>query len=73
MVLSGLFCDWQVFGGIAAQVTGAYLLALPVGWKREQVQHSVGLWTFQIPADTFALHLRLPLRERGAARPEAPK
>ena len=47
--LSSLF-DWHVFGVIAAKVTVAYLLALPIGWEREQVQHSVGLRTFPLVA-----------------------
>ena len=47
--LSSLF-DWQVFGVIAAKIAAAYLLALPIGWEREQVQHSVGLRTFPLVA-----------------------
>lgn len=40
--------NWQVFGVMAAKITAAYLLALPIGWEREQVQHSVGLRTFPL-------------------------
>jgi putative Mg2+ transporter-C (MgtC) family protein len=47
--LSSLF-DWQLFGIIAAKVIGAYFLALPIGWERERVQHSVGLRTFPLVA-----------------------
>jgi putative Mg2+ transporter-C (MgtC) family protein len=46
----GSWFDWQVFGMMAAKVTAAYLLALPIGWEREQVQHSVGLRTFPLVA-----------------------
>jgi putative Mg2+ transporter-C (MgtC) family protein len=46
----GSLFDWQVFGTIAAKVIVAYLLALPIGWEREQVQHSVGLRTFPLVA-----------------------
>lgn len=42
--------NWQVFGVMAAKITAAYLLALPIGWEREQVQHSVGLRTFPLVA-----------------------
>ncbi len=42
--------DWRVFGVIAAKIVAAYLLALPIGWEREQVQHSVGLRTFPLVA-----------------------
>ena len=42
--------DWQVFGVMAAKITAAYLLALPIGWERERVQHSVGLRTFPLVA-----------------------
>ena len=47
--LGSLF-DWQVFGVMAAKITAAYLLALPIGWERERVQHSVGLRTFPLVA-----------------------
>jgi putative Mg2+ transporter-C (MgtC) family protein len=47
--LGSLF-DWQLFGTIAFKVTVAYLLALPIGWEREQVLHSVGLRTFPLVA-----------------------
>src|SRR5450755_2462051 len=47
--LSSLF-DWHMFGVIAAKITVAYILALPIGWEREQVQHSVGLRTFPLVA-----------------------
>jgi putative Mg2+ transporter-C (MgtC) family protein len=42
--------DWRLFGTIAAKIAGAYILALPIGWEREQVQHSVGLRTFPLVA-----------------------
>jgi len=47
--LSALF-DWQVFGVMAGKVTAAYLLALPIGWEREQVEHSIGVRTFPLVA-----------------------
>ena len=47
--LGSLF-DWQLFGTMAVKVTAAYLLALPIGWEREQAQHSVGLRTFPLVA-----------------------
>jgi putative Mg2+ transporter-C (MgtC) family protein len=42
--------DWHVFGVMAAKITAAYLLALPIGWEREQVEHSVGVRTFPLVA-----------------------
>jgi len=42
--------EWQVFGVIAAKITAAYLLALPIGWERERVLHAVGLRTFPLVA-----------------------
>jgi len=47
--LAALF-DWQLFGVIAAKISAAYFLALPLGWERERVQHSVGLRTFPLVA-----------------------
>jgi len=35
---------------MVAKITAAYVLALPIGWEREQVQHSVGLRTFPLVA-----------------------
>jgi hypothetical protein len=46
----GSWFDWQVFGMMVAKITAAYVLALPIGWEREQVQHSVGLRTFPLVA-----------------------
>jgi putative Mg2+ transporter-C (MgtC) family protein len=46
----GTLIDWHLFGMIAGKVTLAYLLALPIGWERERVQHSVGLRTFPLVA-----------------------
>ncbi|HXM40361.1 MAG TPA: MgtC/SapB family protein [Bryobacteraceae bacterium] len=46
----GSLVNWQAFGTIAAKVTAAYVLALPIGWERERVQHSVGLRTFPLVA-----------------------
>jgi len=42
--------DWHLFGVMAVKITAAYLLALPIGWEREQVLHSVGLRTFPLVA-----------------------
>jgi putative Mg2+ transporter-C (MgtC) family protein len=50
MALLGSLFDWQIFWTIAAKVTAAYVLALPIGWERERVQHSVGLRTFPLVA-----------------------
>lgn len=50
MVFPAAAFDWQLFGTIAVKVTVAYLLALPIGWERETVQHSVGLRTFPLVA-----------------------
>jgi len=47
--LGSLF-NWQAFGAMAAKITAAYLLALPIGWEREQVEHSVGVRTFPLVA-----------------------
>src|ERR1022692_2533805 len=47
--LGSLF-DWQLFGTMAVKITAAYLLALPIGWEREQAEHSVGLRTFPLVA-----------------------
>lgn len=46
----GAWFDWEVFGILAAKISGAYLLAVPIGWERERVQHSVGLRTFPLVA-----------------------
>jgi len=47
--LTALF-DWRLFGTIAAKISAAYFLAVPIGWERERVQHSVGLRTFPLVA-----------------------
>jgi putative Mg2+ transporter-C (MgtC) family protein len=47
--LGSLF-DWHVFGVMAGKIVAAYLLALPIGWEREQVEHSVGVRTFPLVA-----------------------
>ena len=42
--------DWaQIATGIA-RVTIAYVLALPIGWEREQEEHAVGIRTFPLVA-----------------------
>src|SRR5580700_867131 len=40
--------DWHVFVVTACKVAGAYFLALPIGWDREQVAHSTGVRTFPL-------------------------
>ena len=35
---------------MAGRIIAAYILALPIGWEREQAQHSVGLRTFPLVA-----------------------
>jgi putative Mg2+ transporter-C (MgtC) family protein len=47
--LGSLF-DWQAFAIMAGRIIAAYILALPIGWEREQAQHSVGLRTFPLVA-----------------------
>jgi putative Mg2+ transporter-C (MgtC) family protein len=47
--LGSLF-DWQAFAMMAGRIIAAYILALPIGWEREQAQHSVGLRTFPLVA-----------------------
>jgi putative Mg2+ transporter-C (MgtC) family protein len=42
--------DWQLCGVVAGKIAAAYFLALPIGWEREQAQHSVGLRTFPLVA-----------------------
>ena len=42
--------DLHVFTAHAAKVALAYFLALPVGWEREQAEHSVGVRTFPLVA-----------------------
>ena len=42
--------DWQVWLGQAGKIVLAYVLALPVGWEREQAEHSVGVRTFPLVA-----------------------
>ena len=42
--------DWSVIGYAATKVGLAYLLALPIGWEREQQAHSMGLRTFPLVA-----------------------
>jgi putative Mg2+ transporter-C (MgtC) family protein len=44
------FIDWHVFWVQAGKIVLAYLLALPVGWEREQAEHSVGVRTFPLVA-----------------------
>ena len=46
---SSLF-DFHVFGVHAGKILLAYLLTLPVGWEREQAEHSVGVRTFPLVA-----------------------
>src|SRR5579871_2105720 len=42
--------DWQEFGVMVGKVALAYALALPIGWEREQAQHSMGVRTFPLVA-----------------------
>ena len=42
--------DWQQVGLSIFKVALAYVLALPVGWEREQAEHSVGVRTFPLVA-----------------------
>ena len=46
----GLAFDGHLMGVLAVKIGAAYLLALPIGWEREQAQHSVGLRTFPLVA-----------------------
>ena len=42
--------DWPQIGAGAARIAVAYLLALPIGWEREQEEHGVGIRTFPLVA-----------------------
>jgi putative Mg2+ transporter-C (MgtC) family protein len=42
--------DWHRLGLEAVKILLAYMLALPVGWEREQAEHSVGVRTFPLVA-----------------------
>ncbi len=46
----GTLFDWHVFGIMAVKISIAYVLAFPIGWERERVQHSVGVRTFPLVA-----------------------
>jgi len=42
--------DLQLVGTVAWKVAAAYLIALPIGWEREQAEHSMGVRTFPLVA-----------------------
>ncbi len=42
--------DWQLVANHAIQLLFAYLLALPIGWEREQSKRRFGLRTFPLVA-----------------------
>ena len=42
--------DWSFVAVSLAQMTGAYLLAMPIAWDREQEARSAGLRTFPLVA-----------------------
>lgn len=42
--------NWQLMGYHLSHLIAAYLLALPIGWEREQSKRSFGLRTFPIVA-----------------------
>jgi len=42
--------NWHTLWMQAGKILLAYLLALPVGWEREQTEHSVGVRTFPLVA-----------------------
>lgn len=42
--------DWPQITTALTRVVVAYLLALPIGWEREQEEHAVGIRTFPLVA-----------------------
>ena len=42
--------DWTQITTSLARIALAYLLALPIGWEREQEEHTVGIRTFPLVA-----------------------
>ena len=42
--------NWQLMGYHLSHLIAAYLLAVPIGWEREQSKRSFGLRTFPIVA-----------------------
>lgn len=42
--------DWQKLGAVLTRLLVAYVLALPIGWEREQEAHNTGLRTFPLVA-----------------------
>ncbi|HTQ54300.1 MAG TPA: MgtC/SapB family protein [Bryobacteraceae bacterium] len=42
--------DWHAGLTVAWKIAAAYLLALPIGWDREQAEHSIGVRTFPLVA-----------------------
>jgi putative Mg2+ transporter-C (MgtC) family protein len=42
--------DWALIGSHSVHLGIAYLLALPIGWEREQRTHSIGMRTFPLVA-----------------------
>ena len=42
--------DWPQISVAAVRIAVAYLLAVPIGWEREQEEHAVGIRTFPLVA-----------------------
>ena len=62
--------DWSSIGEVLAKIAFAYLLALPVGWDREQHERSAGLRTFPLVATAATGFILLAKVEYGES-PEA--
>jgi putative Mg2+ transporter-C (MgtC) family protein len=57
--------DWHVAWRDTSKLVIAYILALPVGWHREQEAHSVGVRTFPLVAMASCGYVLLSLPPAG--------
>lgn len=51
--------DWAETGTLLLKVGGAFVLALPIGWEREQSARGLGLRTFPLVAMASTVYLLL--------------
>ena len=51
--------DWSQTGTVLLKVVGAFVLALPIGWEREQSERGMGLRTFPLVAMASTAYLML--------------
>lgn len=51
--------DWSETGTVLLKVAGAFVLALPIGWEREQSERGMGLRTFPLVAMASTVYLML--------------